>query len=108
MAILTVGSIVAIKFPFSDLSSAKLRPALIVGRAEFGNYIVCQVTSRSYTSKLAVHIAPNDTEGMLIKSYIRPDKIFTADPSLVLKHIATLSPNKIRQVKNALRGVLEL
>jgi len=102
------GTIVAIKFPFSDLSSTKLRPALVLGNAEFDNLIVCQITSKPYSSKIAIRLLPRDTAGILEESYIRPDKIFTADPSLIEKVVVKIGVEKQTEVKNTLRQVLGL
>jgi mRNA interferase MazF len=87
-----VGDVVVVSFPFSDLSGQKLRPALVIACAEFGNLILCQITSKPYTSKLAIKIESSDfTRGALpIKSYVRPDKIFTAEPTIVQKIVGTL------------------
>lgn len=102
----TVGDIVAVKFPYSDLSSDKVRPALVIAVAEFGDLIVCQITSKPYTSRLSVRISPSDAKGMVVESYIRPDKIFTSDKSLVMRIIAKVSPAKLKATRLALRQIL--
>ena len=44
----SVGSIVLLPFPFSDLSNSKIRPALILAAAGRGDWILCQITSKAY------------------------------------------------------------
>lgn len=80
-----VGNVVLVKFPFSNLKGQKIRPALVLANVEFDNLILCQITSRSYSSKTAISIKSKDfTEGNLpIDSYVRPDKLFTADISII-------------------------
>ena len=39
------GEVVVIPFPFSDLTQAKRRPALVVTRLEGDDLILCQITS---------------------------------------------------------------
>jgi len=39
------GSVVLVKFPFSDLSSSKLRPAVVLAAAGRDDWILCQITS---------------------------------------------------------------
>ena len=51
------GSVVLVPFPFSDLSQSKLRPAVILADAGRGDWILCQVTSRSYADPRAVEIS---------------------------------------------------
>lgn len=95
-----VGDIVVSVFPFSDLKGQKLRPALVVATAEFGNLILCQITSKSYSSKIALKLSDADfSEGTLsITSYIRPDKLFTADTSIIQKVSGKLSIKKQRSI----------
>jgi mRNA interferase MazF len=47
---LSIRDVIFIKFPFSDLSNAKLRPALIFGLSDNNDYILCQITSKNYGS----------------------------------------------------------
>jgi len=42
------GDVVVIPFPFSDLSSSKRRPALIVAVASSDDVILAQITSRNF------------------------------------------------------------
>lgn len=48
------GSVVLVPFPFSDLSRAKLRPAVVLADAGRGDWILCQVTSKPYADPAAV------------------------------------------------------
>lgn len=109
MGTFTVGDVVAVIFPYADLSAFKRRPALIVGMAEFGNYITCQITSKAKTSKNAILLVDRDfAVGTLqVESYIRPDKIFTLEPSLISTKVGTLSEDKISEVRSALRQLFE-
>lgn len=81
----TVGQVVLVESPHSDLKGGKKRPALVLAVAEFDNVILCQITSRSYTSKIAIKISVVDflSGGLPTASYVRPDKLFTADIILI-------------------------
>ena len=48
MGALQRGAIVLVRFPFSDLSQTKLRPAVVLAGAGRGDWILCQVTSKPY------------------------------------------------------------
>ena len=48
------GVVVLVRFPFSDLSSSKLRPALVVASAGGTDWILCQITSNPYSDPGAV------------------------------------------------------
>jgi len=54
------GSVVLVPFPFSDLSRAKLRPAVVLAEAMRGDLILCQITSRIYSDPTAVELADSD------------------------------------------------
>ncbi len=51
------GAVVLVRFPFSDLSEFKLRPALVLASAGQGDWILCQITSSSYGDPKAIQIA---------------------------------------------------
>lgn len=44
----TVGAVVLVPFPFSDLSNAKLRPAVVLADASRGDWILSQITSNPF------------------------------------------------------------
>jgi mRNA interferase MazF len=47
------GDVVVLPFPFSDLSSQKRRPALVVAVASADDVILAQITSRFFSRLLA-------------------------------------------------------
>jgi len=67
---------VLVRFPFSDLSSSKLRPAVVLAFTGRDDWILCQVTSNPYSDSTALRINESDFEiGSLKKvSYARPCK----------------------------------
>lgn len=90
----TVGSVVLVIFPFSNLKGQKVRPALVLANVEFGNLVLCQITSKSYTSKVAICVeSKNFAKGNLpVISYVRPDKLFTADATIIKDVVGQLTP----------------
>jgi mRNA interferase MazF len=56
----SVGTVVLVRFPFSDLSRSKLRPAIILADTGRNDWILCQVTSQPYTDSLAVEVTNAD------------------------------------------------
>ena len=53
------GAIVLVRFPFSDLSQTKLRPAVILAFAGGSDWILCQVTSNPYGDARAIQLDEN-------------------------------------------------
>lgn len=47
MARFVKGDVIVVPFPFSDLTQAKRRPALVLAELEGDDRILCQITSRS-------------------------------------------------------------
>ena len=90
------GDIVVLNFPFSDLSGAKRRPALVLADLAGNDIILCQITSTAATDMYAVQIEDEDyVHGKLkAKSVIRPNKVFTADKSSILYTACTIGNKK--------------
>ena len=80
----SVGSVVLVRFPFSDLSASKLRPAVVLAGVDHDDWILCQITSNPYADTRAVEIVDSDfASGNLMRaSYARPGKLFSANTSL--------------------------
>ena len=91
----SVGDIVFVRFPFSDLSQYKLRPALVLAKMEREDCILCQITSKNYHNEKTIMLQQNCfVSGSLIKtSFIKPAKLFTANRSIIEKNIAHIKPD---------------
>jgi mRNA interferase MazF len=102
-----VGDVVAVLFPFSNLSGSKLRPAIVVAEAEFGDLILCQITAKAYSSKRAIVVTGQDfTEGSLpVISYVRPDKLFTGEASIIKKFRGKLTVESRHEILTAVQGL---
>ena len=100
-----VGSIVLVTFPFSNLKGQKVRPALVLANVEFGNFILCQITSKPYTSKIAICLKSKDfAKGNLpVTSFVRPDKLFTADTTIIKDVVGELTPTIKNRILKSVR-----
>lgn len=103
MAAPASGTIVLVRFPFSDLSGVKLRPALVSAQAGRGDTVLCQITSQSYTDASAIEISQLDmSKGTLSRtSFIRPGKLFTANETIISRSIGELVSVKFSDVIEA-------
>lgn len=108
----SIGTIVLVPFPFSDLSGSKLRPALIIAFAGRGDWICAQITSQPYSDRIAIQIHESDFSGGSLNkiSFVRPGKLFTANERLFRRYVATLRPEKLNSILEViidlLRGTL--
>lgn len=107
MGAFAVGDVVLVLFPYADFSQFKKRPALIVGLADFNNLILCQITSRTDTGTRAISLRDQDfKEGSLhLDSYIRFDKLFTVEQSVLEKRVGRLEAQKLRGVQSQIREI---
>lgn len=101
------GDIVVVPFPFSDLSQAKKRPALVLADLNGEDLILSQITSQNIYDSYAIRISENDFEnGSLNKiSNIRPNKIFTADEGIISYKVAHLNEEKIQEVTDKIISI---
>jgi mRNA interferase MazF len=101
---LVKGDVVVLPFPFSDLSEAKKRPALVVATLKGNNLILCQITSQRRDDEDAVGLRIKDFEkGKLnLDSFIMPDKLFTAEDSIIEYLAGKLKKEKIKEVQDKL------
>jgi mRNA interferase MazF len=97
------GAVVLVRFPFSDLSRSKLRPAVVLADAGRGDAVLCQVTSKSYGDERAVMIAATDlaTGSLRVTSFARPGKIFTANEAIITTTVGSLMPETLARVLDA-------
>ena len=100
MATFVKGDVVVVPFPFSDLSQAKRRPALVVAVLDGDDLLLCQITSQSVRDKYAIALADKDFDsgGLRQRSNIRPNRLFTADQRIVLYKVGQLATAKLREV----------
>ncbi len=94
------GDIVVIPFPYSDLTNAKRRPALVLAESSYNDLILCQITSQHTSDFFSISITDADfTQGKLQKtSNIRPNKLFTADSSIILYKAGSLKAETLNIV----------
>jgi mRNA interferase MazF len=92
---------VLVPFPATNLETVKKRPALVAGLADLGDVILCQITSRPFTSSNTMVIRPGDVsgDGLTRESYARPDKLFTADPAIALRRLGRLDAELTKRVR---------
>ena len=96
--------IVLIPVPFSDLTTLKRRPALVLScdaRLRRGDdVVVAAVTSQSSHAPCRVPIAAKDLEegALPLLSWVRADKLYTLSSRIVLKRFGRLRPEASAKV----------
>ena len=94
------GDVVVVPFPFSDLTSSKRRPALVVATLPGDDVILCQITGRTKSDGYSVPITPADCHSGTLhrQSNVRPNRLFTGDSKIIRYRAFVLSSAKVQEV----------
>lgn len=107
------GDVVLLPFPFTDQSTTKVRPAIVVSSAEYmaieRDIIVAGVTSRLAQTEGPFDYVLTDWEeaGLRLPSALKP-LLASIDPDLVLLRIGRLTASDMEGVDEVLRSALSL
>ncbi len=108
MGVPSVGQVVLVPFPFSDLSRTKMRPAVVLADAGRDDWILCQVTSNPYGDEKAIVLSEKDFQSgaLRVTSYARPGKLFTANASLIVESVGELKKSTIKKMVESVVTIL--
>ena len=90
--------LVLINFPFSDLSSIKPRPALVIKDLSEYDILVAQITTKINPNfeHYEIFLKTKDYNNSLrTDSIIRCDQLFTLDKNLIIKKLGFISSKSV-------------
>lgn len=98
------GDILVLPFPYTDLTLSKSRPCLVVATLKGDDLILCQITSQLRDDEDAIELNDKDfQQGKLNRnSFIRPNRLFTAESLVIEYKTGKLKQAKIEEVENKL------
>ena len=105
------GDIILIPFPFTDQSTAKKRPAVVISNQAYHqnrpDLIVMAVTSQVKSAQTTGEVTVQDWQGagLLKPSMIKP-VITTIEPSLILKKLGQLKTRDQEALKKAILSIV--
>jgi len=110
------GDIVLLSFPFTNLKSSKVRPALVVSEDSFNKIskdrILLFVTSKKYSTPFNIRVLKSSSSfqatGLKKASTFRVSKLMCLDQSLVQRRLGRADTNLLKKVDAALRCLLGL
>ena len=113
MTKLESGAIVLVNFPFTDLQSSKVRPALVLSVKGddviiVGIFSKVPVELRESWFKIDESVPAFAQTGLRKASLVKTEKITVVHQSLIRKEPGHLSPELLQQVKRILRKTLEI
>lgn len=99
------GEVVVLPFPQTDLQAGKRRPALVVANLSGDDLILCQITSQFRRDGYVVSLTSADFDrGRLnIDSFIRANRLFTVEQSVILYSAAKVKTSKLDEVRARIR-----
>ena len=109
MPIYSKSDVVLVRYPFSDLTSAKVRPAIAVSAAHPSQDVfVVPLTSRT-DSLLAGEFVMKDWEaaGLNVASAVKRG-LFTIHQDLVIKKVGSISAQDASELEKSLKAWLGL
>lgn len=102
------GDLILIPFPFSDLTGAKNRPALILISNEL-DVTVSFITSQiKWSSSHDIVLFPSLLNGLKVKSLVRLSKLASISKDLILGKLGELSQSELNEVNKGLIGLFNL
>ncbi len=109
---MTKGKIVLVRFPFDDLSTTRVRPAVCltdpVGR--YRHIVLAFVTSQKPSHPLPtdIDLPASPTTGLLVPSVLRLHRIMTTPTSLTLRELGRVPPAAQSLIDDAMRDLFQL
>lgn len=101
------GEVVVVPFPFSDLSQAKNRPALVLIDLPGADVVLAAITStRSEPHAIALERKDFKAGELSHSSYIHPAKLFTFQKSLIRKVVGSITEAKRKEVVTQIVSLL--
>jgi len=92
------GDVVLLKFPYSDQSGAKKRPALVLARIDFRSELIClMLTSRFANGPCDHQLADWRKSGLLKPTAARLSRLLTVVPSAVQKKLGIMANQRESQ-----------
>src|SRR5438270_4068170 len=90
------------------LTAAEVCPAGCLVGAVRGGWVLCQITSSPYGDPAAVPLDAPDfaSGGLLVASFARPGKLFTANAALMVRSVGRLNDAAFQRVLDAVVGLL--
>lgn len=105
--------IVLIPIPFTDLTSHKKRPAVIISATSYNekneDIVVAALTSNTEPRDFSITLTADDLEegNLKVTSMIRADNIYTLNKSIVIKTFGRVKLEILEKIKDTFLKLIE-
>ncbi|MEW5920510.1 MAG: type II toxin-antitoxin system PemK/MazF family toxin [Bacillota bacterium] len=100
------GDVILVPFPFSDLSGAKKRPALVLAVIPQWRELVCVMLTSLPKGQSEVVVGQWESAGLLMPTVARVHRLFTIKATLVLGTLGKLDQEDFQKILGAVVAVL--
>ncbi len=110
------GKVVLVPFPFDDLTSSKVRPAIcLTNQIGNHNHVVVAFITSSIPQELEVTDIILDIDdpdhistGLRVTSTIRLHRLMTISTKLIQRELGTISVKFVKEIENKLKKLFDL
>ncbi len=103
------GNVILIPFPYSDLTGSKKRPALIISNSNLKgeDKICCLITSNNPKDGILISKNSFNFGKLPFKSWVKPHRIFTIDEKIIIRKLAKVKSDFLKQIKDKINYFIE-
>ena len=101
------GSIVLLRFPFTDNVGYKKRPALVLRDYEDGDILVCRITSKVCNSEYDIYLNDWLKFGLKLPSVVRVHKMATLETDMIETIMGKIDHDILINIKVIYKSIIE-
>ncbi|MGA2039359.1 MAG: type II toxin-antitoxin system PemK/MazF family toxin [Bryobacteraceae bacterium] len=97
------------QLPFFGPQSGKAAAGLVIATLKGDDVILCQITSQARADEYSIPLDDTDfvSGGLSQSSRIRPNRLFTADASIIVYRAGHVSEAKLREAVDRLTAIIQ-
>ena len=107
MSKIETGSVVLLRFPFTDGVGYRRRPALVLKDCEDGDVLVCRITSKIYNSKYDIYLNDWLKFGLKLPSVVRVHKMATLETDMIETVMGKIDQNVLSNIKVIYESIID-
>src|SRR5437764_13811612 len=93
------GDVVILPFYYTDLLSAKRRPALVLLDADDGDIVAARITSKKNETPYDLAIKNWKDAGLLSPSFVRLHKLSTISKTHIIKSLGKITEHDLQKIR---------
>jgi len=106
MNTIETGSVVLLKFPFTDGISYKRRPVLVLKDFADGDILVCRITSKIYNTQYDIYFNDWMKYGLKLPSVVRVHKLVTLETNMIESFMGQIDDAVLDKVKSTFNSII--